>query len=297
MRRGFLESLVAFGCTVSKCIKNKQTDRQTDKQTFFFIYIDRWRTPSLRRKCTLLHRESTVNNDPYDSITDHLITERLDPFYWGIFLVIDRVWSVFFYHGMLFYMFSTFRVSMYSPNLFSIQGYHARSRRFASLFSKASQTMSLFLLYSPSLFGNTGWYRCIVFHRKHRPGFARDVLRGGNLFEGSLMGFENEIELAPTEYLRKAPIGMLSDKATNSGISGLRPRCLAVPGVKLDDQIDLFLLSLPSKYWVQYVCFYLFIKLVKKKNKRRIIERKSSRIYMCAQTKFKGKKKVQNSQG
>jgi hypothetical protein len=35
MPRRFMESFVAFARTVFKCIANKQTDRQT----FFFIYV------------------------------------------------------------------------------------------------------------------------------------------------------------------------------------------------------------------------------------------------------------------
>ena len=49
MRGRFLESFIEIGCTVWKRIANKQTDRQTDKQTFFFIYID-WTAAERQKK-------------------------------------------------------------------------------------------------------------------------------------------------------------------------------------------------------------------------------------------------------
>ena len=47
----------------------------------------------------LLYRKSTVNNDPYGSITDHVITERFNPFYWGICIVVGLILPVSFHQG------------------------------------------------------------------------------------------------------------------------------------------------------------------------------------------------------
>ena len=47
----------------------------------------------------LLYRKFTVNNDPYGSITDHVITERFNQFYWGICIVVGRILPVSFHQG------------------------------------------------------------------------------------------------------------------------------------------------------------------------------------------------------
>ena len=47
----------------------------------------------------LLYRKSTVYNDPYGSITDHAITERFNPYYRGICIVVGRILPVSFHQG------------------------------------------------------------------------------------------------------------------------------------------------------------------------------------------------------